>query len=787
MTGEKKIVGLWRGVNGGEDVVVVETADTDAAMTTALPAEPPLDVAPLGLTADISEPAWDADWDAANAARDWSWLTPAALALAAVGWTGFFVWSKTSAFSAMPPLAAIPDLVIALSGPLALILLVGIWIQRNGKTESARYARAAQALRTESEELGTRVAALTVHLDAAHERLSEQGKQLNAAGFEAVARIQDSATTLSDVATTISSANAAVSQSSQATLQQMEGILAGLPKIDTVAQRLADSFRQAGLVAHQQGASLEAQLAAIGEQGARTAQDVENAAAALTARAAELKVEGDATTAAAIANSTRIAAATESSLSQTQQGLAAFGAEVDAQVARVDTNIDAALNRIQNGFARTLSSLVDNLTDAETRADAVGPIVEQNYALASALATKLGAQIIELTNGFAELGSRANDRLAGLSAALSTLDQKMAGFAAKSHQGSEQAGALVEKADSLLLALDAVTREVEEGLPAAFARLDDHVGRSKSMLGALQPQLERQELIAQSAAGHIAGADQQLIAHQERLMAVNAQSEASLGGQLAQITGLEARLQGFAAEAENFAQSSGARMVAALVQVRETAGQAATRAREAMDEAISGSADHLRATSADALKAALTGEVTAQLTAIEEASERAVTSAQAAADRLMRQMITIMDTSASIEKRIVEAESAIAASDRDTLAMRVGLLTESLKSTAIDLTKVLSSEVTDIAWDAYLKGDRGVFARRAVRLIDNGEAREILRHYQDDADFRGHVNLYIHDFEAILRALMGTRDGQALSVTLLSSDIGKLYVALAQAIDRLRN
>ena len=34
---------------------------------------------------------------------------------------------------------------------------------------------------------------------------------------------------------------------------------------------------------------------------------------------------------------------------------------------------------------------------------------------------------------------------------------------------------------------------------------------------------------------------------------------------------------------------------------------------------------------------------------------------------------------------------------------------------------------------------------------------------------------------------LGARDGSAISVTLLSSDIGKLYVALAQAIDRLRN
>ena len=37
------------------------------------------------------------------------------------------------------------------------------------------------------------------------------------------------------------------------------------------------------------------------------------------------------------------------------------------------------------------------------------------------------------------------------------------------------------------------------------------------------------------------------------------------------------------------------------------------------------------------------------------------------------------------------------------------------------------------------------------------------------------------------RAVLTTRDGQALGVTLLSSDMGKLYVALAQAIERLRD
>src|SRR5690606_3150600 len=110
-----------------------------------------------------------------------------------------------------------------------------------------------------------------------------------------------------------------------------------------------------------------------------------------------------------------------------------------------------------------------------------------------------------------------------------------------------------------------------------------------------------------------------------------------------------------------------------------------------------------------------------------------------------------------------------------------------LHSSAIDITKAFATDVTDTAWTSYLRGDRGIFTRRAVRLLDNQQARAIAAIYGEDGEFRETVNRYIHDFEAMLRSVLSTRDGNPLAVTLLSSDVGKLYVALAQAIERLRS
>jgi hypothetical protein len=149
-------------------------------------------------------------------------------------------------------------------------------------------------------------------------------------------------------------------------------------------------------------------------------------------------------------------------------------------------------------------------------------------------------------------------------------------------------------------------------------------------------------------------------------------------------------------------------------------------------------------------------------------------------------MLTLGQSAAALEHHIEETGKAQREKDSEAFARRVSLLMDSMNSAAIDVGKILSDEIDDKAWDSYLKGNRGVFTRRAVRLMGGSETRAIAAHYETDLEFQRSVNRYVHDFEAMLRRVLAERDGGMIAVTLMSSDMGKLYAALGQAIDRRR-
>lgn len=789
MMGDKKIVGLWRDSAKIQEADSAAQADAAPPETMAAPEAAAsierawLDTSPLNTAEHVGDYS-DAEGQPASAWRDR--VAPALLILLAIGWTAFTLAVATDSFARSPALADAPTLIATIAMPLTLLAVLWMVLLRSGRSEQARFARVATALREENLALNQSMHSLGLHLADAQKQLGEQAKIVQQLGLDTVMRLNESSDKLASNASVIANAHDQLARSGDVALQRMDGLLAGLPRIDDVAQRLAVNFREAGLVAHQQGASLEAKLAELGEAAATTAQTGETATASILEAIVALQEQSKETETGLLAASTQVSSAHDAALARITIASASARDDMTSTVATVTAQMDESWRLFREGVDTAAAQMDAKLTAARDAGDAMGAQLAAHADASDALATRIKAHVADVAQQLEVLDVSVSASTGVIGRSIDDTKAQLSTFMQEVQSGNASAHQLITHAESLLLALDAVTRELDETLPHALDRMTSHGKATQTALSQLRPMLEASELVAQSTMSHV-NAVQATLKSNEEQMAGHATSQQALVDRInGSLADAEAALAKLRDGADEFAEQGGARMIATLGEVRATADSAADEARLTLEKLVSGARQAMQATATEAIDAAFKTEIMAQLTAIEEASARAVTAANGAADRLMRQLITIMDTSASVEQRVAEAEQAIAASDRDSLAKQVGLLTEALKSTAIDVTKILSTEVSDTAWDAYLKGDRGVFARRAVKLIENGEAKEILRLYQNDDGFHASVNQFIHDFEAMLRLLIGARDGSAISVTLLSSDIGKLYVALAQAIDRLR-
>jgi hypothetical protein len=373
-----------------------------------------------------------------------------------------------------------------------------------------------------------------------------------------------------------------------------------------------------------------------------------------------------------------------------------------------------------------------------------------------------------------------------LAASISALGGSADAMTEALRAGDVMASRTISTTESLLIALDAAAREIDETLPEALGRLDAKVLASKQVVVAAKPELLA--LVAAAESTHeaieaIAGVISEQSGTLDQLSGTLLQT---LSEGRAKADALGMMVDETIERTHRFAEDAAPRLVDALLRVRETATVAADKARETLSAVIPDAAAQWEQAGAEAMRRATGDTVERQVRAIADATGEAVEAATRATERLSAQVRQILEQTALVETKIDQARNERDEAEHDTFARRASLLIESLHSASIDITKAFAPEISDSAWAAYLKGDRGVFTRRAVRVLDPADARDIARLYDDDETFREAVNRYIHDFESMLRNILAQRDGSPLSVTLLSSDMGKLYVALAQAIERLR-
>lgn len=785
MADNRKIVGLWQGQSEGQvqseaadasSPEVPDTTSVDAAIERAAP-----DSFELPVNNDWEHHRWPVD-EAPRRRRD-PWLA-VVLSVLAIGWIAVAGWAAWSRGFDLASADAWLGLITTLSGPLILLAAVYLIVQRNSTTEAEGYGALMAELEQRTDTLQSKLAGVNAYLAAAHRELHAEGERLSTLSLEVGGKVQQSGAMLrTDMAESLASSDAMADRATRAA-QQVEGLLAALPRVDAVAARLTENLRQAGLIAHKHGSALEVQIANLRELSDTSSEAIGGAAEALDQRMVSLRDQGGDVTRVLEDAREGLLATLSGALSRCDAAITATREAAGSHAEALAVQAESARDRVDQAGVAMLEQTLANLADSEARLAAMGATIEDHTLRAGELTATLATGLETSEQKMGALDGVWVEKLNRLSTEIAVLSEKAEGMTARLGAGGDTAGTLVHTTETLMIALDSVARELDESLPRAFARFDERAAQSLRLVDSIEPGIERVESAGRAALGHVTETSELLSAQAE---AHSAQIESAAALAEAHRRSLE-DIRTIVAEVEReidgVSTGSTPRLVEALVRVRETAAQAVEHARGAMDGAVDDVTARMRRATTVSLVNAMEDGIGDAIAGLSEVSEGAVGAARAAADTLMRQLQAIADTSAAIEARADDVRSADA--ERENLTRHVALLTESLKSTAIDVTKILSNEVTDTAWEAYLKGDRGVFARRAVKLVDSADAKEILGHYERDQDFRGYVNRYIHDFEAMLRNLLAMRDGQALSVTLLSSDMGKLYVALAQAIERLR-
>lgn len=121
----------------------------------------------------------------------------------------------------------------------------------------------------------------------------------------------------------------------------------------------------------------------------------------------------------------------------------------------------------------------------------------------------------------------------------------------------------------------------------------------------------------------------------------------------------------------------------------------------------------------------------------------------------------------------------------DEFVKASSLIIESLNSSSIDVMSALETDIPDSAWKKYLHGDRGIFARNVVKIGSRKLKSSIMEKFEKDDAFRKAVLKFTHDFEMMMQRVMSDLQASPLSVTLVSSELGKLYVLLSQATAKL--
>ncbi|MCK0128297.1 ATPase [Erythrobacter sp. F6033] len=396
-------------------------------------------------------------------------------------------------------------------------------------------------------------------------------------------------------------------------------------------------------------------------------------------------------------------------------------------------------------------------------------------------------QLDELSALIGKISDQGDATRESLTTGLDDLDNRLEAKRATLVETEAQLEKLTEASVRLLEIIQSGAKHSREDLPAAIKTAADDLGAVETRASELSALMFETNKQGNDLSSYLVQTREDVAAADASIEELQGKLAAQTEDTLAKLQGLRSGLASLTNDSKTLAEETQETLRGALEQLEVSTKAAFTALDDGAREKVTALADGIGQEAIEALERSLRTSSAETIGKLEQAAAHASGVGREATVQLRDQLVKVNELTGNLEQRISDAREHAEEQVNNDFARRMSLITDSLNSNAIDIASALSEEVSDTAWDAYLKGDRGIFTRRAVRLIEGGEAREIADLYQRDEAFKGNVSRFIHDFEKMLRSMLSTRDGNALGVTVLGSDMGKLYVVLAQSIERFRN
>ena len=710
-----------------------------------------------------------------------------ALSILALLWTAYTAWSAGRSLAAEPLTSPqIAQWIAILAGPLALMGLIWLMFGRTRRKEAEKFTRSVVTMRTEARALRDVLAALQQQISENHRSLGVMAGDLMGLGDQAASRLGNITAQLNEGSRTLAEHGAALDRAAEAARTDIGVLLTDLPQAEVSARRMAESLRDAGRSAIDQAREFETQVGQLSVQAQQSDVIVRDATERLLASLAQIESSGNAASRSVSEAGDLTRSTVDDLLSRSAEALTEIRTGIDAQAAAVSALVAQSQAGIGRAGIDASELLGERLASAGSALDGLSARIAEQERASQRLIADLDNGLAGLDGRFTDLALTGDQRAAQVQGALARLRGELETLSASTASQDSTLETLADRTQRLREGLDQLGEALVGQMSTTLGEAEAGAARLLASAEAARPHVEQMRDAAIEAENRIESGASTVETQQERLAALMTSVDLGVSQAEQRLTELSAAIAAASEEAGRLSNETGPALVSALVQVREAASHAAERAREAISKVIPEAAGNMSEATRQALEKAVRDSVETKLAELDRVAAHAVETAREASDRLTSQMLSIGQSAVALEAHIERSREAQMKDSGEEFARRVSLLMDSMHSAAIDVQKILSDEIDDKAWNHYLKGNRGVFTRRAVRLLGGTESRAILGQYEGDPEFQTAVNHYVHDFEAMLRRVLAERDGGMIAVTLMSSDMGKLYAALAQAIEKRR-